>query len=120
MVLRFERKKTSGSKSDTLYSFCMAKITGKDIQAMVKHWLRTPVNGYLGSDYGQDLKSLLQRPLNDGMGDAVLQKLRGDVPVIGVVPSSAVNLLQINGDSDKKTFCIEIAGNTVEIDSGMN
>lgn len=93
----------------------MATITGKEVQAMVKHWLKTPVNGYLGSDYGQDLKSLLQRPMNDGMGDAVLQKLRSDVPIIGILPSGSVNLLQINGETDKRTFCIEVAGNLVEV-----
>nr|DAY72192.1 MAG TPA: hypothetical protein [Caudoviricetes sp.] len=91
-------------------------ITGKDVQAMVRHWLKTPVNGYLGSDYGQDLKSLLQRPMNEGMGDVVLQKLRQDVPVLGVIPSGSVNLLKIDSYPDKRTFCIEVAGNLIEID----
>lgn len=83
---------------------------------MVKHWLATPVNGYLGSDYGQDLKGLLQRPMADGMGDVVLQKLRNDVPVLGVVPAGSVNLLQIDSYPDKRTFCIEVAGNLINID----
>lgn len=83
---------------------------------MVRHWLSAPVNGYLGSDYGQDLKSLLQRPMNDGMGDAILQKLRQDVPVIGIVPSSYVNLLQKDTYPDKRTYCIEVAGNVINID----
>lgn len=94
----------------------MATITGKDIQMMVRHWLSTPVNGYLGSDYGQDIKSLLQRPLSDGMGDAILQKLRQDVPVIGVLPAGSVNLLQINKAPDKVTYCIEVAGNIINLD----
>ncbi len=54
----------------------MATITGNEIQGMVGHWLKTPVNGYLGSDYGQDVKALLQQPQTDGAPDAFLQKLR--------------------------------------------
>ena len=70
----------------------MATITGNEIQGMVGHWLKTPVNGYLGSDYGQDVKALLQQPQADGAPDAFLQKLRSDVTVLQALPAGSINL----------------------------
>jgi hypothetical protein len=95
----------------------MARITGQDIQRMVRHWLKTPTNGYLGSDYGQDAKSLLQRPHADGLADAFLQKLRTDVPIVGAMPSEDVNLYAINTPPDKTEIVIEVAGTGIEVGS---
>jgi len=38
-----------------------AQITPDDIVGMVRHWLSTPVEAYLGSGYGSDVRALLQR-----------------------------------------------------------
>lgn len=93
----------------------MASITGIDIQRMVTHWLNTPVNGYLGSDYGQDAKSLLQLAQNDGAADRYLQKLRNDIPLIGALPSGSVNLYSIQSTPDKLEIIIEVAGQTFTV-----
>jgi len=52
-------------------------ISAQDIQAMVSHWLNTPPNGYLGSNYGADPQSLLQNPMSAGIGDAFIEDARG-------------------------------------------
>lgn len=93
----------------------MASITGNDIHSMVEHWLRIQVNGYLGSDYGQDLKSLLQLPLATGAADAFLAKLRADIPALQVLPAGAVNLYSVASAPDKQEIIIEIAGRTFEV-----
>lgn len=93
----------------------MATISAKDIQAMVSHWLKTPVNGYLGSDYGQDVKSLLQKPLSDGSGDAFLQKMRADIPLLSVIPSNRINLYLVNRAPDKKELYIDVAGTPIQV-----
>lgn len=93
----------------------MSKITGTDVQKMVGHWLQTPTNGYLGSDYGQDAKSLLQRPQHAGEADAYLAKLREDVPALSVLPVSAVNLYGVHHDVDKLDIMLEVAGSAFEI-----
>lgn len=67
----------------------MATITGKDIQEMVRHWLNTPVEGYLGSGYGQDAKALLQLPQADGAPEAFLEKMRQDIPALQALPRFA-------------------------------
>lgn len=93
------------------------QITGKEIQAMIRHWLKTPVNGYLGSDYGQDVKSLLQLPMADTAAvDAFLQKLKTDVALLMQLPADAVNLYAVERGIDKKEIVIEVAGLTVSLD----
>ena len=93
-----------------------AKITGREVQLMVRHWLETPPYGYLGSDYGSDAKSLLQKPLSDTSSfDAFRAKLRKDVPVLKALPQGAVEIVSWNGYPDQKTIGIEVAGQTIEI-----
>ncbi|GAB4059081.1 hypothetical protein [Uliginosibacterium sediminicola] len=92
-------------------------ITGGDINGMVRHWLKTPVGGYLGSDYGQDLKALLQRPL--AQVDAVdaqdvLNKLRADVAVLDALPAGSVNLYSLSSPPDRTDLVIEIAGQAID------
>lgn len=90
-------------------------INGIDIQDMVTHWTRTPVNGYLGSSYGQDIKSLLHRPQADGAPEALLQKLRGDVPIIQALPDGATNLYSVQTQPDRLDLIIEVAGQAITV-----
>lgn len=92
------------------------KINGRDIQLMVRHWLETPPNGYLGSDYGSDTKTLLQKPFSDtSYFDAFKTKLRKDVPVLRALPSSMTNIGHRGTYPDKLEIAIEVAGQTIEI-----
>jgi len=82
---------------------------------MVRHWLNTPVCGYLGSDYGQDLKATLQLPQADGTADAFLAKLRRDVPVLQAMPPGEVNLYSLTTPPDRLQLMIEVAGQGIEV-----
>ena len=82
---------------------------------MVEHWLRTPVNGYLGSGYGQDLKAILQRPMADAKADEQVDKLRGDVPIIGALPAGSVNLYAADVGIDQKSLLVEIGGQVFQV-----
>lgn len=94
----------------------MSTITGKDVQKMVTHWLGTPVNGYLGSDYGQDAKRLLQRPQADAtLANAFLQKLKNDVPILKALPSGSVNLYGTTTAPDRLDLTIEVAGQPIKV-----
>lgn len=95
----------------------MATITGNTIQEMVGHWLNVPVGAYLGSDYGQDAKSLLQLPQSDGAADGFLRKLRSDVPALQSLPDGAVNLYGVRSAPDRLDLMIEIAGQTIQVNS---
>ena len=93
----------------------MATITGNEIQGMVSHWLHTPVCAYLGSDYGQDVKALLQQPQTDGAPDALLQKLRSDVTVLQALPAGSINLYGVQTPPDRLDLVIEVAGQVIEV-----
>lgn len=93
----------------------MSEITGLDVQNMVGHWLKTPVNGYLGSDYGQDLKSMLQRPPSAGDADQQIAKIHSDIPVVDVLPDGSVNFYALHSGVDRVDIVLEVAGTVFEI-----
>lgn len=92
--------------------------TAQDLVDMTTHWLGTPVYGYLGSDYGSDLKEMLQKPITSGIANKALQKLRDDIPIIGALPSSSVNMYAQQVGSERVNIAIDIAGAWVQMDSG--
>jgi len=92
------------------------QITGTDIQDMVGHWLSTPTNAYFGSDYGQDLKSLLQRAQNDGRADEQINKMLGDVPVLQIMPSGTTNIYAVTSGVDRMDLIVEVAGTAFSVD----
>lgn len=94
----------------------MAEITGQDIYNMVTHWLRTPVNGYLGSDYGSDIKAMLQTPHAAGLADAFIDKMRADIPVLSMLPPGSINLYYRDQAPDKRELIVDVAGRTVTIE----
>lgn len=93
----------------------MTTITGDDIQAMVRHWLETPVNGYLGSGYGADAKSLLQRAQSEGQADSFVRKLKRDVSVLEVLPNSAVSLYGTPEGVDRLRLTLDVAGRSYDL-----
>lgn len=94
-------------------------ITGRDVQDMVAHWLSTPVNKYLGSDYGCDAKSLLQNPQSIGIANSFIAKLKKDVPILSMLPANSVNLYSKKDGIDKLNIFIDIAGTALQV-TGIN
>ena len=83
---------------------------------MVRHWLETPVNGYLGSDYGQEAKAMLQQPQADSsVANAFLQKLRRDVEILQALPAGAVNLYSTATPPDSVQVNIVVAGQSIKV-----
>ena len=82
---------------------------------MIRHWLSCPVEGYLGSSYGETLASLLQTPLNDGTADGVIQKMREDIPILGTMSSSAINIYRVNTQPDRMELLIEVGNEVIEV-----
>ena len=93
----------------------MTKITGKDVSGMVQHWLETPTNGYLGSRYGQDTKSLLQLPQADQSADEYIAKLKSDVEVLQAIPANSINLYSVQSIPDRLDIILEVSGATFTI-----
>lgn len=93
----------------------MSKITGTDIQNMISHWLKAPTFGYLGSDYGQDTKALLQRPQTSAEADEYIAKLRNDVQVLDTLPDGSINLYGVHSGPDRLDIVLEVAGTAFTI-----
>ncbi len=94
----------------------MSTITVDDIVASVNHWLATPVNHYVGSSYGSDSKSLLQRAMSDTLAyDEFVAKLIFDVPILGPLQSRGQISLELRDDFDRKQIELVIAGTTFEV-----
>ncbi|WP_109479123.1 hypothetical protein [Paraburkholderia sp. C35] len=98
----------------------MAKIPASDLVDMTTHWLSTPLNGYLGSDYGQIVTDMLQTPLAAGLADATIAKLRNDVPLIAALPRGSVNIYAEDTGPDKRNLYIEVAGEFVPVPNGSD
>jgi hypothetical protein len=74
----------------------------------VRHWLATSINGYLGSGYGIDLKAYLHKPMNTFDGDAIIDKMRVDIPALAALPRNVINLYFENAGLDGKKLHITI------------
>lgn len=91
-------------------------VTGDDLAEMVKHWLSTPPNGYLGSGYGCDPKSLLQLPNANGLADAFIDKMMEDIPLLQQLPRGSVNVYFEQINKDTKRLLIEVGDITIPYD----
>ncbi len=96
----------------------MRKIIGMlkaaDLVEMTTHWLGCPVGGYLGSNYGSDLKDSLQKPIGAGFANRSLAKLREDIPIIGQLPGDALNMYAVPAGPERVNIAIDVAGSWVE------
>ena len=95
-----------------------SKVSVNDIYNMVNHWLRTPINGYLGSDYGQNLNDLLQKPLSQPDADRVIHKLKNDIPILQALEReypNVVNLYSYSEGVDKLRIILEVLGKKIDV-----
>ncbi len=92
----------------------MAKMSPEDLRGMVQHWLKTPPNGYLGSSYGSDPKSLLQQPLSAGLGDAFIDKMREDIQVLQQMEPDATNVFFNSISKEEKQLLIQVLDQMIE------
>lgn len=93
------------------------KLDLSEVVDMVRHWLQMRANGYLGQPYGNNLKDLLQKPMNAMQGDELLRKLIKDVPILAELPKGSINLYQEDLSNQHKRLILDLAGRQVTIDS---
>jgi hypothetical protein len=70
------------------------------------------VNGYLGSEYGCDVNSLLQKALHSCVADAFIAKMKKYIPILSVIPQENISLYSTPDPPDKLRLFIAIAGIT--------
>lgn len=90
-------------------------ITAQDLQGMVSHWLGCPPNGYLGSGYGSGVEDLLHTPLRGEAADALIGKLRADIPVAQQLPAEAFQVFADELGPDRLRLYIAAAGRLIPL-----
>lgn len=91
------------------------QITAQDLSGMVGHWLGCPPGGYLGSDYGSDVASLLQTPMAGGLADGLIAKARTDIPLLSQVSPGAVSIYAEDVGIDQKRITFAVGGDLIEV-----
>lgn len=84
---------------------------------MVTHWLGCPPNGYLGSDYGADVKSMLHTPMSSPAADDLIAKCRLDIPLLSVAPPGTLNVASSDVDFDRKEILFEVMGQVISVEA---
>ena len=96
----------------------MKTLDGHDVAAMVEHWTETPMNGYLGSSYGQNFKSFLQQPQKVVVANSFIQKLQKDVDILQVLPADAVTMYSVPKGADGADVFLTVAGRKFNLGGG--
>ena len=94
-----------------------AQITARDLSEMVGHWVGCPPGGYLGSDYGADVKALIHSPMASGLADGLLDKCRQDVPLLSQAGQGALNIYAYDGEMDRKILAFDVLGEIITVGS---
>ena len=90
-------------------------IDGPKIKAMVEHWLKTPPNGYFGQGYGADVRNMLLRELSSDNADALIKKLRRDIPLIAQLDDSQVSISTTTRGHDQVYVYLFIGNITIDL-----
>lgn len=85
-------------------------IDSNDVRRMIEHWIATPPNGYFSQGYGADVKSMLLRELTSSNADALLEKLRQDIPLLASLNDSQLSVQTETVDFDRVNVYIMIGG----------
>lgn len=93
----------------------MKTLNGHDVASMVEHWTETPMNGYLGSPYGQNFKSFLQQPQKVVVANSFIQKLQKDLDILQVLPPDAVNMYSVPKGTDGADVFLTVAGRKFDL-----
>jgi hypothetical protein len=90
------------------------KIDWLEIQGMISHWLRTPENGYLGSNYGyrDRIIRIVQEPYNESSAQDIIVKMQQDIPAlasqdVGVFWAVGEHNITITANENSAIFPIE-------------
>lgn len=90
-------------------------IDSKKVQAMIEHWLNTPPNGYFGQSYGADVRNMLLRELSSDNADALLKKLRADIPLLDQLNDDQLSINTKTQDFDKLYIYLIVGNITIRL-----
>ena len=77
------------------------------IYAMLDHWFNSEINGYIGSEYGPDLNSLLLGPLDSPVANAFIAKMKNDIPILKQLSADELSLYSVNEGFETKVIYLK-------------
>lgn len=77
------------------------------IYAMLDHWFNSEINGYIGSEYGPDLNSLLLGPLDSPVANAFIAKMKNDLPILKQLSADELSLYSVNEGFETKVIYLK-------------
>jgi len=89
-------------------------ITPEIIVPMILDWFSTPPNSYFGSSYGYILNKFLLQPLSTPLADALLNKLKTDIPVLAMLSSNELYIVSSDNGFEQKVISL-VLGNDISI-----
>ena len=87
----------------------------EELADMIRHWINTKPNSYLGQDYGFNLQAMLLRPLSENKADFILSELKRHIPPLQAFNSSNLAIYQETKMNDTVAYYI-VLNNTLEIE----
>ena len=87
------------------------------IISQISHWIYTPQNAYLGSNYGVDLYQYLQSPLTTQVADEIVAKMRQDIPALASIADDELQIFTRTKHGDTLILIISVLGLAIEVDS---
>lgn len=84
------------------------------ISQQISHWLACMPNGYLGSDYGIDLKKYLHRPISRFDADTIIAKMRNDIPILKILPDNSINIYSLVNHDDEVEIYINVLDRVIK------
>lgn len=92
-------------------------INSANIEAMIDHWLSTPVNGYFGQSYGCNVREQLLKNLSRFGADHFIEKMKVDIPILSELDSSQLSIISQQSGFENVSVFIKLGNISIEVGS---
>lgn len=84
---------------------------------MIRHWLATVPNSYLGQTYGFNLHKILLKPLSEIEADQILREMKEQIPPLQHLNDDQLRVTEDPELTQTKKYYITLNG-TIDIELG--
>lgn len=90
----------------------------EELADMIRHWINTKPNSYLGQDYGFNLPAMLLGPISESQADFILSELKRHIPPLQNFDSSSLAIYQETflNDTVKYYIVLSTSSQSIEIE----
>lgn len=78
---------------------------------MIRHWIATVPNSYLGQSYGFNHHEKLLKPMSDDEADSILQEMKAQMPPLQLLGEDQLMVQREQLDNQSEKYYITLNGN---------